>query len=206
LAASDSPRSKALADEVGHIEAATNQLAGMIAELSDVARIQIGRSLVLRKARTDIVALVQETVQELKRTTKRQRFRLEVPSTALVGDWDPVRVKRVLTNLLSNAIKYSPRGGEIAVTIEEWAPNGSKHARITVSDQGIGIGAADLPHVFERYYRGKNVGIEMTGAGIGLAGVKQIIEQHGGSIEIQSVEGQGTTVTVLLPLGVASGG
>jgi signal transduction histidine kinase len=67
-------------------------------------------------------------------------------------------------------------------------------------DQGLGIPEADLPHIFERFYRGRNVMALTAGAGIGLSGVKQIVEQHGGRVEVESVEGQGTTVTVVLPV------
>jgi signal transduction histidine kinase len=74
------------------------------------------------------------------------------------------------------------------------------HAKVTVTDQGIGIPEVDLHHVFDRFYRAGNVDRTTTGSGIGLAGVRQIVEQHGGLIEIHSVEGGGTTVTVMLPI------
>jgi signal transduction histidine kinase len=104
----------------------------------------------------------------------------------------------VVSNLLSNAIKYSPKGGEVVVSLARIGPDGEAWAELRVTDHGIGINEADLPHVFDRFFRGRNVGLEMSGSGIGLAGVKQIVEQHGGSISIESEEGQGTTVTVLL--------
>jgi signal transduction histidine kinase len=85
--------------------------------------------------------------------------------------------------------------------VEEFSQDRSAYAKVTVTDQGIGIPEVDLPHVFDRFYRAGNVNRATTGSGIGLAGVRQIIEQHGGLVEIHSVEGSGTTVTVMLPIG-----
>ena len=110
-----------------------------------------------------------------------------------------LRLQRVLSNLLSNAIKYSPAGGEIRVLVRHISEDGTANAIVSVADQGLGIRAADLPHIFDRFYRGRNVLSLVGGAGIGLSGVKQIVEQHGGSIEVESEEGRGTQVTVVLP-------
>ncbi|MBI3968293.1 MAG: ATP-binding protein, partial [Chloroflexi bacterium] len=114
---------------------------------------------------------------------------------------DSFRLERVLANLLSNAIKYSPRGGDIVVTLTHEETPTRAFAVLSVSDQGMGIPAADLPHVFERFYRAGNVASEqISGSGIGLAGCCQIVEQHGGQIHADSVEGTGSTFTVRLPL------
>ena len=114
----------------------------------------------------------------------------------LVGEWDVARLERVLGNLLSNAIKYSPNGGEIAVSVRAEAGQ----AVLTVQDRGIGIPPADQPRVFERFERARNAVGRIGGSGIGLATSKQIIEQHGGTIAVESREGQGSTFTVRLPL------
>jgi signal transduction histidine kinase len=73
-------------------------------------------------------------------------------------------------------------------------------AALTVTDRGLGIPAADLPHIMERFHRGKNVAGRIAGTGIGLWGSRRIVEQHGGSISLESAEGHGTAVTVRLPL------
>jgi signal transduction histidine kinase len=119
---------------------------------------------------------------------------------AVVGWWDERRLERVLANLLTNAIKYSPDGGEILVRVDlEQGPTGPR-SLLAVTDCGVGIPAADLPHVFERYRRGGNVG-GIAGSGIGLFGSRRIVEQHGGTIEAASREGNGSTFTLRLPLG-----
>src|SRR5262249_40316336 len=119
---------------------------------------------------------------------------------ALIGDWDPVRLERVIANLLDNAIKYSPNGGTIVVTIRRDESAGRPGATLAVADQGIGIPAEDVPHVFERFHRGQNVVGRFAGTGFGLAIARQIVEQHGGSITVASVEGAGTTFSIWLPL------
>jgi signal transduction histidine kinase len=189
-----------LRQELARIDTAADQLGAMISELSDLARLQMGRELVLQRRRTDLVSLARATADQQKARSKRHRIRVDASLPELVGEWDDVRLRRALSNLLDNAIKYSPRGGEIVIAVEGVSQGGSPQARITVTDQGMGIPVADLPHVFDRYYRAGNVGRTTTGSGVGLAGVKQIVEQHGGSIEIHSVEGRGTTVSVVLPL------
>ena len=114
----------------------------------------------------------------------------------LAGGWDRSHLERVLANLFANALKYSPPGGAVVATIAREANN----AVLRVSDRGVGIPARDLPHIFEPFFRGSNVAAEYPGTGLGLAGVRRIVTEQGGSISIESEEGAGTTVTVLLPL------
>lgn len=191
---------KQVRENVARIESAADQLAAMISELSDLARLQMGRELVLHRREVDVVGLARAVVDQYRRRSKRHRVRVDASLPALVGEWDDVRLQRVLSNLLDNAIKYSPDGGDIVVAVEAVSRDGSEHAKVSVTDKGMGIPQADLPHVFDRYYRAGNATGTVTGSGIGLAGVKQIIEQHGGSIAIASEEGRGTEATILLPL------
>ena len=101
-----------------------------------------------------------------------------------------------MANLLANAIKDSPKGGDVVLSIHVH----SESAILTVRDEGLGIPPTDLPHVFERLHRGSNVE-RIAGTGIGLASAKDIVERHAGTISVTSVETQGTTVAVQLPLG-----
>ena len=190
-----------LAAELARVEAAAEKMARQINELLDVARLQAGQRLELHRRPVDLVALARAAAEEHGRTSLRHRIRVEASPEAVVGAWDGFRLERVLDNLLSNAVKYSPAGGEIAVCVA--VERDGAWARLAVRDAGVGIPAADLPRVFERFHRAGNVGA-VAGTGIGLAGARQIVEQHGGTLAVQSREGAGSTFTVRLPL--ASGG
>jgi signal transduction histidine kinase len=114
--------------------------------------------------------------------------------------WYAERIHRLLGNLLSNAVKYSPAGGQVEVRVGQDGTERAPCAVLSVRDHGIGIPAEDLGRVWERFYRARNVQGRIPGTGIGLAGVRQIVEQHGGTVEIESREQEGTTVTVRLPM------
>jgi hypothetical protein len=119
----------------------------------------------------------------------------------LTGFWDGPRLERVLGNLLGNAIKYSPDGGEITIRIAREENGNTDTAVLSVEDRGVGIPPGDLHLVFERFRRAENVQ-SIAGSGIGLAGTKRIVELHGGTIAVSSVEGEGSTFTVRLPIPV----
>jgi signal transduction histidine kinase len=141
---------------------------------------------------------------EHQRTTQRHRLRVQTREARLIGVWDAARLGRVLDNLVANAIKYSPAGGQISIEVGHELSAAGSWAVLCVRDQGIGIPAADQPHIFERFRRGGNVVGRIAGTGIGLAGAYQIIEQHGGSIAVSSQEGAGSAFTIRLPLGPAA--
>jgi signal transduction histidine kinase len=147
---------------------------------------------------TDLVALARRCLEEVISSTDRN-VQFAAAAETVVGLWDPRGIERVVLNLLTNAIKYSPQGGSVTLRIEPVAEDAIPHALLVVQDEGIGIPAADLPQIFERYRRGRNVG-RIAGTGIGLTGAKQIVERHGGAIDVTSAEGAGTRVTVRLPL------
>ncbi len=181
------------------IDATTGRMTALIEELLDVAKLRAGQSLDLQWQPVDLVALVRQCADEYQRTTERHAIRFETEIPHLSGVWDPRRLERVVANLLTNAIKYSPEGGEVAIRVGRDDGDGPPCAAIAVRDRGVGIPAADLPHIFEGYRRGANVG-GIAGTGIGLAGAKRIVEQHGGTIAVTSGEGEGSTFTVRLPL------
>jgi signal transduction histidine kinase len=182
------------------VDAAVSRMAAQLDELLDVAHLEVGRPLDLRRRPTDLVAAAYQAVGEHQPTTTRHRLQVHAAVPSLVGSWDAARLDRVLANLLSNAIKYSPAGGTITVELLREHDDNGDWAVLRVRDQGMGIPAADVPHVFERFHRGRNVGGQIRGSGIGLAGVRQIVEQHGGTIAVESQEGVGSTFTVRLPL------
>jgi PAS domain S-box-containing protein len=189
-----------LVDDLDVILTSATRLASQLDELQDVARLRAGHALELAYEPTDLVALIREVTTAAQATTGRHGFRIEAPAAELVGHWDSIRLHRVLDNLLGNAIKYSPAGGRIVVTVRQERREDEDWAVLTVQDEGVGIPAVDLGHIFERFRRGSNVAGRFAGTGIGLSGARQIVEQHGGTIAAESEEGRGSTFTVSLPL------
>jgi signal transduction histidine kinase len=200
------PDPAVLAAGLEQIEATSTEMGALIDELMEVARLQPGQPIDLHRQPTDLLELCQRAVAALSTSGLTHRISVVPSATRLVGDWDAARLERVLTNLLSNAMKYSPSESAIDVTLAREEQDGAAWAVLVVRDRGIGIPADDLPRIFERFRRGRNVADRVPGTGIGLAGVLRSVEQHGGRIDIASREGQGTTVTVRLPLGGAADG
>jgi signal transduction histidine kinase len=160
--------------------------------------VQAGHPLDLNLRPTDRVAVARGVANEQQQGTERHRVVVEAPEAPVLGAWDPVRLERVISNLVHNAVKYSPDGGDVRVRIgapeEGWV-------NLTVSDSGVGIPADDLSRLFSRFHRGANVAGRIAGTDLGLASARLIVEEHGGTIAATSTEGEGTTVTVRLPLG-----
>ena len=196
------PETRPLLDALDQIEASAGRMAQQLDELVDATRLESGRSLDLRREPIDLIALARKSIEEHQQSTDRHVLRLTSAQDKLIGNWDAVRLSRVLDNLLGNAIKYSPRGGANEIDIGvEGATVGQPVAVLSVIDRGEGIPSADLPHIFERFHRGKNVAGRIPGTGIGLAGVRQIVELHSGTIEASSTVGTGSTFTMRLPMG-----
>ncbi|MBI3978022.1 MAG: PAS domain S-box protein, partial [Chloroflexi bacterium] len=190
---------EAITQGLTQIDGNATKMAALIQELLDTARLRIGQQIVLDRRATDLVALAREAAAEHQQE-KQHRILVEATVPELVGTWDAARIERVLGNLLSNAVKYSPEAGEITVRIAGEETAAGRWAVLEVRDQGVGIPAVDLPHIFERFYRGTNVAGRIAGTGVGLAGARHIVERHGGTITVESVEGSGSTFTVRLPL------
>ncbi|HEY4179834.1 MAG TPA: ATP-binding protein [Kofleriaceae bacterium] len=176
------------------ISISLKRMKGLIDELLDIAKSQSG-GLQLRRTRVDIRPVVSEAVVAAKSLVRGHVLDVTLAPEAMVGNFDEARMSRVLGNLVSNAIKYSPHGGHIRIAttrIANWA-------EIRVTDSGIGIPAADLPRVFERFHRAANVG-RIDGNGLGLASSREVVIAHGGSLDVESIEGSGSTFIVRLPL------
>ena len=178
------------------VEAAADKATSEIDGLLDVGRLQMGQPIELSTRAIDLIALAQRHAADWQATTDQHHIHLETDEPELTGSWDPARLERVLGNLMRNAISYSPEGGEITITIGR---QGSE-AVLSVRDRGIGIPAASLSRIFDGYHRGANVVGRIPGSGLGLASSRQIVEQHGGTLHVESVEGQGSTFTLRLPL------
>lgn len=188
-----------LAVSLERIEAAVDEAVALIDEFLDVARLRVAQPLELRVAPLDLVRLATAVVAVLKEGDTQHVLHIDVDSPALTGKWDGMRLQRVLENLCGNAVKYSPVGGEVVVRIRSEEDERGRWAVLAVTDHGIGIPSSDIPHLFERFHRGSNVA-GIRGTGIGLSGSRQIVEQYGGTIAVESSEGVGSTFTVRLPL------
>ncbi len=189
-----------LAGQLALIDEASASMLTMLRELLDLARLQAGRPLDLDFALVDLNALVREQLRLHQATTGCHELRLIEASDPVTGEWDGARLGRVISNLLANAIKFSPAGGTITIETLREECDGRPEAVLRVRDEGIGIPADELGRLLQPFYRARNVEGALRGSGIGLAASRQIVEQHGGTIAIESREGAGTTVTVRLPL------
>jgi PAS domain S-box-containing protein len=182
------------------IDESTMQLVRLVDELLDVTRLRMGQQWTLDIGPADIVRIATRLAAEYQNMSPRHVIRVEADVPRLVGAWDEARIERLVANLLSNSIKYSPKGGEVVVRASREERDGQEWAVLSVEDHGMGIPASELSRVFEPYYRGTNVSAATSGTGIGLAGTRHIVEQHGGEISVDSVIGKSTTFTVSLPL------
>lgn len=178
------------------VDRAVDRADALVGQLLDVARLQEGRMLELQSRPTDLVELARQAAEDEQRLTVRHQIRVVAEQESLVGMWDRRRLERVVANLIGNAVKYSPAGGPVTVGVGA----DGRWASLQVQDQGMGIPAQDVPRVFERYHRAANVIGKIGGTGVGLASSRQIVEQHGGTIAVESEEGRGTRITVRLPL------
>ena len=198
-----------LEDEVGQegreilkkVTRQTLRMNKMIDELIDAALLHAGIPIGLVLCETDLVEVTRAVAEEHQDGAPEHRIELRAGAESLVGRWDPKRIDRVVNNLVSNAVKYSPGGGSVQIDLRLEREGETTWAVLRITDEGIGIGASDLARVFQWYSRGENaLRTTIPGTGIGLAGVRDIVEQHGGSIAVESEEGQGSTFTVRLPL------
>lgn len=168
------------------------RLSALVIELLDASRLETGR-LVGDPEPTDLVQLTREVIE--RRADGRHEVRFD-GDAAVIADVDPKRFTQLVENLLENAKKYSPSGGEIGISVRS---TGDAVA-VVVRDTGIGIPAADLPYIFDRFHRGGNVDDRgFPGMGLGLYICRAIAQEHGGTITATSTPGQGSVFTVTLP-------
>jgi heavy metal sensor kinase len=187
-------------ESLTNVEGEVDRLTRMVGDLLLLAQAESGRlPMDMRSVELDTILL--EVFQQM-RTLAGEKIQLhigEIDQVQVTGDRD--RLKQVLVNLVSNAIQYTPAGGSVTLSLQK--SNGQ--ARLIVRDTGPGIPAQDLPHIFERFYRGERSrkragGAQHSGFGLGLSIAYWIVRNHGGSIEVDSNEGKGTTFCIWLPI------
>lgn len=172
----------------------TGRLEGMVEELLDFSRIQNGR-FTLQMANTDIIAELDDAllIYTDKARKEKKTIHYSEPESLCVVYGDKNRLRQVFINVIDNAMKYTDLGGSVDISVEK----NDDTLSIIVADTGIGISAADLPKVKAKFYKANST---RRGSGIGLAVADEIISMHGGTLDIDSVLGKGTTVTITLPL------
>jgi signal transduction histidine kinase len=178
------------------INTQAKRLSKMVAALLDISRLEQGK-LIIESSPVDLCALVRRVVEEVQPGLTQHTVEYISPDdSSLLIDADELRLEQVLQNLISNAVKYSLNGGRVRVQVMRQGDI----ACIAVTDEGIGIPPEDIPHLFERFYRASNTDEQhVSGMGIGLYIVKEIVSLHGGRVEVESSVGSGSMFSVYLP-------
>lgn len=186
---SDDERQTAIAE----MSAEASRMTRLVADLLVLARADAG--IAIRQDLVEVDRVLLDVVSEARHLTQGQRLEVREIEPAVVRG-DPDRLKQVFLNVIENAIKYSPASGSVVVSIRRQGPD----VVAVVQDNGVGINAEDLPHVFERFYRADPArSRDPGGSGLGLAIAQWVVSEHGGSIDLSSRVGTGTAVTIRLP-------
>ncbi|WKZ46845.1 MAG: ATP-binding protein [Anaerolineales bacterium] len=174
-----------------------NSLSALIDDLFQMAQLDAG-GFPLNRADASLGDLVSDTLESFTQLAKGRAITLE---GNVDSDVDPVHmdtqaIGRVLNNLIGNALRHTPANGRVSV----WVRRANQRVEVTVSDTGEGIQADDVPHIFERFYRGEKSRSRATGgAGLGLAIARGIVQAHGGDIRVESETGKGAQFTFYIP-------
>jgi PAS domain S-box-containing protein len=180
-------------DSLAVIEEEADRLTVMIEDLLDASRLQAG-GLTPNLADVSLPKLANRLAERYKTQSRQHRIVVDFPDKFPIILADENRITQLITNLLSNAMKYSPEG-EIRIS----GQTRPKQVIVTISDQGPGIDAADLPHIFDRFYRSEKAVRKTKGAGLGLFLAKAIVEAHGGRIWADPQTGTGARICFSLP-------
>jgi len=169
----------------------TTQMERLINDLRDAAQVGSGK-FIIKPQKTNLITILKSTIKEYAPALANHSLILDNPKK-LYGTWDPDRLKQVFNNLISNAIKYSPKGGQIKISVE----NSNPAIRISISDTGMGMSKDQLANLFQPFSRQSKSSIKGTGLGLYIS--KAIIEAHKGKIMVKSKPGDGSTFTIELP-------
>ncbi len=191
-------RDEEVVERAGKMRAAVLRMTHLIENLLNAARLPEGTGLYFHPAEIDLAAVLQDVCHMHREIAPKANIAEEFAAHSLSMTGDRNLLSQAFSNLLSNAAKYSPGDGRITVG----AAIDGDHVVVTVADQGIGIPADDVGRLFERYYRGSNVS-GVVGTGVGLYLVKIVVDLHGGSIAVDSREGEGSRFTIRLPTQLA---
>jgi len=180
----------------------TGRLGQLIEDILNLSRLEIRQGKRGELAPVDLNAVVQQVVAAHWPRAEAANLQLVFQPEAglLPAQGDVSQLTQVVTNLVANAINYTPAGGSIRCQLSQSSADSDPWLLLTVADTGMGIEPEDLPHLFERFYRGQQAAqSEIPGTGLGLGIVKEIVDWHGGRIEVESEVGVGSTFRVWLP-------
>jgi len=179
-----------------------DHMAKLIDDITEVVRLETGR-VELSFSFVELNQFVRKAYDRYRQEASKYQHQLEIllsPDNPAVMA-DPRRLQQILDNLVDNAIRYTPAGGWITISVRTEEEEGRLWGVIEVADNGIGIPEEELPHIFERFFRGEKARSEqIPGTGLGLAIVKELVELHNGKIKVRSRVGEGSVFTVMLPL------
>ena len=187
------------------IHRSARRLNRLVDELLDLAKIEAGE-MKLSTRPVNVISAVHDVVLTFQPLAERKKItcRCSCDEHEIVAHLDRVKIDKILTNVLSNAFKFTPDGGRVDVSVSVQPSEEGGAVAITIADTGIGIPAEHLDKIFDRFYQvdGSHTR-EQEGTGIGLALTKELVELHKGRIEVESVEGRGSTFRLIFPLGTA---
>ncbi|HLO17602.1 MAG TPA: ATP-binding protein [Anaerolineales bacterium] len=181
---------------ISRIQDSIQHITSLINDLLDLGSIEAGSDT--RREFVQLEGILHYTIDMLHGPIKAKhlKIRTEIGSALPALRANPIRLRQVLDNVIGNAIKYSNANGEIFISIH----SEDDQVILQVTDQGPGIPTADQPHIFDKFYRGTNVGSDVEGSGLGLAIVKNIVENHQGRIWVESTVGKGSSFFIVLPV------
>jgi signal transduction histidine kinase len=182
-------------DTLEACQRAAQRMRRLTESLLELARLDAGREP-MRRASFDLSHTADDCLDLVRPLAEQRNITLHADLPKTICQGDPERLSQVITNLLANAIHYNHEGGEVHVSLRA----DEQDTLLVVADTGAGIASADLPHVFERFYRADKSRTTQNHTGLGLAISKAIVEAHHGSIEVFSEEGRGSAFTVRLPV------
>ena len=173
----------------------TERLTFMVEELLDFSRMQNGKIKIINEE-IDLLSIIDNVFEIYRQKAVAEEINLILDKgddTDIILVGDKSRIRQVIINVLDNAIKYTPKGGNVSISVARI----QKYVKIVISDSGVGVSEKDLPHIKEKFYKADN---NIRGTGIGLAVADEIIKMHLGEINISSQTGVGTTVEIILPI------
>ncbi|HKU68362.1 MAG TPA: PAS domain-containing sensor histidine kinase [Candidatus Baltobacteraceae bacterium] len=179
---------------LGVVVQQADRLSRLIDDMLLVTRVESGHML-RRRLLVSVDSVLDEALQDVAHDPVAHPVQRRCAGATISGD--PERLRDILRNLLENAFKYSPQGGEVDIAAESAAGQ----TVITVRDRGVGIAEADLPYIFDRFYRSQSEDTKhIGGSGLGLYIVHALVRAHGGTIDVRSEQGDGTTFTLRMPV------